>query len=201
MNLLATLRYLIALNKYQHFGRAAQACHVTQPALSNALRSLEEEFGSAIVKRGRVYAGLTLEGERVLVAAQRMLHERNLLQQDLDSAAARPQGCLTLGAVPTAIPIVARFATRLKTRFPGISPIVRSMSSPEIEVGLESLSLDIGLGYTDRVEKKNTNLTTVAQYSECYFLVQRVKKNLILEAYISASPCRGAKREKNPCAC
>ncbi|MCW5322469.1 LysR family transcriptional regulator [Verminephrobacter aporrectodeae subsp. tuberculatae] len=173
MNLLATLRYLVALNTHQHFGRAAQACNVTQPALSNALRSLEEEFGTAIVKRGRNYAGLTPEGERVLSTAQRMLRERDLLQQELDSAAARPQGRLTLGAVPTAVPIVARFAAKLKARCPGISPIVRSMSSPEIEAGLESLSLDLGLGYTDRIKQQNTHLATIAQYTEHYFLVQR----------------------------
>ena len=42
MNLLASMRYLVALSEHRHFGRAAQACHITQPALSNALRALEE---------------------------------------------------------------------------------------------------------------------------------------------------------------
>ena len=58
------MRYLVALSEHKHFGRAAQACHITQPALSNALRSLESEFGVVIVKRARVYVGLTHEGER-----------------------------------------------------------------------------------------------------------------------------------------
>lgn len=174
MNLLASLRYLVALNEHRHFGRAAQACHITQPALSNALRALEEEFGTPIVKRARNYAGLTPEGERVLATAQRMLHEREVLQQDLDSGAARPQGRLTLGAVPTAMPIVARFAAMLHARHPGISPIVRSMSSPEIEVGLDSLSLDLGLGYVDRIGQQGNRLVAIAQYTERYFLVRRL---------------------------
>jgi DNA-binding transcriptional LysR family regulator len=173
VNLLASLRYLVALNEHQHFGRAAQACHITQPALSNALRALEKEFGAAIVRRGRSYAGLTTEGERVLATAQRMLHERELLQQELDSAAAQPQGRLTLGAVPTAMPVVARFSAMLQARHPGISPVVRSMSSPEIEVGLESLSLDLGLGYTDRIGRQGIRLLAFAQYTEHYFLVRR----------------------------
>jgi DNA-binding transcriptional LysR family regulator len=75
MNLLASLRYLAALDEHKHFGRAAQACHITQPGLSNALRALEEEFGTAIVTRGRTFVGFTAEGERVLVSARRMLHE------------------------------------------------------------------------------------------------------------------------------
>ena len=75
MNLLASLRYLVALSEHRHFARAAGACNITQPALSNALRALEREFGTAIVKRGRTYAGLTPEGERVLATAQRMLRD------------------------------------------------------------------------------------------------------------------------------
>lgn len=173
MNLLASLRYLVALDEHKHFSRAALACHITQPALSNALRALEEEFGTSIVKRGRSFAGFTPEGERILASAQRMLHEHELLQQELNSAAGRPQGTLTLGAVPTAMPIAARFVAMLQARHPGITPVLRSMSSPEIEVGLESLSVDIGLGYTDRVSQRGIKLTAIAQYTERYFLLRR----------------------------
>ena len=83
MNLLASLRYLVALHEHRHFGRAAQACHITQPALSNALRALEKEFGVVVVRRGRSFEGFTPEGERVLATAQRMLHEHQVLQQDM----------------------------------------------------------------------------------------------------------------------
>lgn len=171
---LASLRYLVALHEHQHFGRAALACHITQPALSNALRALEVELGMPIVKRGRTYAGLTAEGALVLASAQRMLHEREQLQQALDSTASAPSGRLHLGAVPTAMPILARFAAQLQARHPGIAPVVRSLSSPEIEAGLESLSLDLGLGYTDRLQLRGApRLTALAQYTEHYFLLRR----------------------------
>ena len=173
MNLLASLRYLSALDEHKHFGRAAQACHITQPALSNALRALEEEFGTAIVNRGRAFGGFTAEGERVLASAQRMLHERELLQQDLNSGAGKPQGTLTLGAVPTAVPVAARFAAMLQSRYPGILPVVRSMSSAALELGLENLSLDMGLGYTDRLARHSPRLRHVPQYTEHYFLVRK----------------------------
>ena len=52
------------------FGRAALACSVTQPALSNAIRALEENFGASIVKRGRNFAGFTEEGERILASGR-----------------------------------------------------------------------------------------------------------------------------------
>jgi DNA-binding transcriptional LysR family regulator len=173
MNLLASLRYLVALDEHKHFGRAALACHITQPALSNALRALEQEFGTTIINRGRVYVGLTPEGERVLATAQRMMHERELLEQDLRGVANKPVGNIVIGAVPTAVPIAARFAAMLQAKYPGIMPTVLSMTSDEIENGLEKLSLDLGLGYTDRLQAKTSRLRSLAQYTEHYFLVQK----------------------------
>ena len=169
MNLLDAMRYLVALEQHRHFGRAASACHITQPALSNALRALEAELDVAIVRRGRTYEGLTPEGERVLASANRLLREQELLRQDLHSGAGSPRGALSIGAVPTTIPVAARFASQLQARYRGIKPIVRSLSSHEIETGLENLSLDMGLGYTDRGAK----FTALPQYVEQYFLLRR----------------------------
>ena len=173
MNLLGSLKYLVALDEHKHFGRAAQACHITQPALSNALRAIEQEFGCAIVSRGRSFVGFTPEGQRVLASARRMLQERERLAQDLQSGAGNPSGSLRIGVVPTAVPIAARFAATLQARYPAIAPAVLSLSSPEIETGLENLSLDMGLGYTDRLQPLGLRLGTVPQYVEHYFLVRR----------------------------
>lgn len=173
MHMLASLRYLVALSEHRHFARAAQSCHITQPALSNALRALEKEFGVPIVKRGRTYAGLTPEGERVLATAQRMLHEHELLRQELCSTASQPQGALQLGVVPTAVPVAARFAALLRKQCPGIAPVVRSMSSREIELGLECLSLDLGLGFIERLSQRGSRFLILPQYIEYYFLVRR----------------------------
>ncbi len=173
MNLFVSLKYLVALDDHKHFGRAALACHVTQPALSNALRALEESYGTAIVKRGRSFAGFTEEGERVLASARRMLHEQELLQQELDSRSGSPCGHLLIGSVPTAMPIAARFVARLQALHPGIRPTLRSMSSVELEAGLENLALDLALGYTERMEQSRAQLRVLPQYTEHYFLLQQ----------------------------
>jgi len=176
MNLLVSMRYLVALDEHKHFARAAQACFVTQPALSNALRALEEEFGSSIVKRGRTFVGFTPEGERLLESARRMLREEQLLKQDLSSVGGQPQGRLGIGVVPSAEPVAARFAAMLQARHPGIRPVVRSMSSQEIEEGLEELTLDMGLGFIERVRPGVGKLQTVPQYTEHYFLVRKAEQ-------------------------
>lgn len=180
MNLLASLRYLAALAEHRHFGRAAAACCITQPALSNAMRALEAEFGVVIVRRGRAYAGLTPEGETVLASAHHMLHEHERLQQQLKSEAGHPRGHLRMAAVPTAIPLLARFAARLQARHPGIVPAVLSMSSVELETGLDALALDLALGYVARMAPstpgrtgKGSRLHAWPQTEEHYFLLRR----------------------------
>jgi DNA-binding transcriptional LysR family regulator len=141
------------------------------------MRALEQQFGVVIVKRGRAYAGLTPEGEKVLATAQRILREYGLLQQELSSEADRPRGRIRLGAVPTAIPVLARFAALLQARHPGIVPVVLSMSSQELEAGLETLTLDLALGYTERMKMaRNAQLTSWPQYTEHYFLLRRAAK-------------------------
>ena len=64
----------------------------------------------------------------------------------------------------------------MQARYPGIAPVVLSLSSPEIETGLEGLSLDLGLGYTDRLRHLGVRLGTVPQYAEHYFLVRRATR-------------------------
>ena len=173
MNLLEALRYLSALEQHRHFGRAAQACSITQPALSNAIRALEQELGVPVVRRARLYEGLTAEGEVVLAHAHRLLREAESLRQELHSRVDAPRGALQNGAVPTALPGAARFAARLRARHAGIDPVLRSLSSPEIEIGLENLSLDLALGYTGRAQVRARELRAWAQYEESYYLVQR----------------------------
>ena len=176
MNLLSSLCYLVALQEHKHFGRAAQACHITQPALSNAIRALEREFNVVIVKRNRNFAGLTPQGERVLASAQLMLHEHANLQQELQSETWLPRGPVRIGAVPTAVPIAARFAAMLHSRHGGIQPVVLSLSSTEMEQGLEDLTLDMALGYSERIKEQGGKLRVSPQYVEHYFLLRRAAK-------------------------
>ena len=171
MNLLVAMRYLVALDRHGHFGRAAAACHVSQPALSNALRALEKELGVAIVKRARVYGGLTPEGEAVLATAQRTLRDIDLLTQDLRDGQASPTGPLRLGAIPTAMPLLAVFLALLRKRHPGITPVALAMSSPDIDRGLTSLHLDLALGYTERHPAPRHVAWPLAQ--ERYYLLRR----------------------------
>jgi DNA-binding transcriptional LysR family regulator len=71
------------------------------------------------------------------------------------------------------MPVAARFVGLLQARHPGLSLVLRSMSSQDIEAGLENLSLDMALGYTGRIKSRVAKIASMEQYTERYFLLRR----------------------------
>jgi DNA-binding transcriptional LysR family regulator len=146
---LRQLEYLAALAREKHFGRAANACHVSQPTLSAAIRQLEDDLGAPIVERGHRYVGLTPQGQVVLAHAHRILAEAENLRHELDEIDKGLTGRLRIGAIPTALPIVSALTGPFFARFPGVTVTVLSQTSQEIERGIEDFELDAGLTYLD----------------------------------------------------
>ncbi len=146
---LRQLEYVTALARERHFGRAAAACHVSQPSLSGGIRALEEELGVPIVVRGRRYAGLTPEGERVVAWAHRLLADAEGLREDLAAMRGEVTGRLRLGAIPTALPIASQFSAAVAAVHPGLAVTVLSLTSREIERRLGEYEIDAGITYLD----------------------------------------------------
>ncbi len=142
------LAFLAALARERHFGRAAAACHVTQPTLSARLRGLEEELGVRLIRRGRRYEGLTPEGERVLGHARRILGEFEALRGEL-APGAPLTGRLTLGVIPTALGALAEPLATLRATHPRLRVRLRELATPRLAQGLENGELDLVLGYLD----------------------------------------------------
>ncbi|MGW0998962.1 LysR family transcriptional regulator [Streptomyces sp. NPDC002520] len=147
--LLRQLEYLSALSREGHFGRAAEACHVSQPALSAGIRKLESELGVRIVLRGQRFEGFTPEGKQVLHWAHRMLAEQDALRHSLSSMRGGLSGVLRIGAVPTALPVASLLTTPLHGLHPGMRFSLESMSSREIVSRLNEFDIDVGLTYVD----------------------------------------------------
>src|SRR3984885_6357397 len=146
---LRQLEYLAALARERHFGRAAEACHVSQPTLSAAIRLLEDDLGAPIVDRGHRYVGLTPQGQVVLEHAHRILAEAENLRRGLSEIDKGLTGRLRIGAIPTALPIVSQLTGPFYVRFPGVTVAVISMTSQEIDRGIQEFELDVGLTYLD----------------------------------------------------
>ena len=153
------LRYLLALSVERHFARAAAACQVTQPTLSAGIKHLEEELGVLIVQRGQRFEGFTAEGERILVWARRILGDVESLQQEVSALRNQLVGRLRLGAIPTALPLTAQLTTPFASVHPGVTISVISLSSVDIQRGLDDFTLDAGLTYLDNEPLARVRLT------------------------------------------
>ncbi|MEU9736710.1 LysR family transcriptional regulator [Streptomyces sp. NPDC048002] len=147
--LLRQLEYLSALAREGHFGRAARACHVSQPALSAGIRKLEAELGVQIVQRGRRFEGFTPEGRRVLRWAHRTLAEQDALRSDLASMRGGLSGVMRIGVVPTALPVVPLLTAPLRAEHPKVRFSLESLSSREIVDRLDEFDIDVGMTYVD----------------------------------------------------
>ncbi|BBE72445.1 LysR family transcriptional regulator [Oharaeibacter diazotrophicus] len=168
------LQYLSALAREKHFTRAAQACNVTQPTLSERIRQLEEELGVAIVERGQRFHGFTAEGERVLKWAQVILDNWSAMRQEigqLREGEGQLGGRLTIGVIPSALPIAARLSKILRATYGNVDLVVLSGTSIEILRGLEDFSIDVGLTYLDN--EPINGLVARPVYRERYCLFVR----------------------------
>jgi len=163
------LEYLAALDRERHFGRAAAACHVSQPTLSAGLRSLERELGIALVRRGRAFEELTPEGERILDWAQKALADLESLQQEASRLRGGLEGTLRIGAIPTSLPRSPLVTARFRERHPRMRVRLLSMSSRQIAHGLEHGEIEAGLTYLDNEPLERVD--TVPLWREQYRLV------------------------------
>lgn len=169
MAMIDRLEMFIALANERHFGRAAQACGVTQPTLSSAIRALEDSLGVQLVWRGTRFQGLTPEGQRVLDWARRIVADTRAMRDEMRAARRGLSGRLRLGVIPTALASAAALTAPFCARNTGVQLAILSRSSAEILAQIEALELDAGITYLDG--EPLGRLEAVALYREGYALL------------------------------
>ena len=147
--MLDKLEFLLALSRERHFGRAAEACGVTQPTLSAGIKQLEQNLGVLLVHRGSRFMGLTGEGERVLAWARRLVGDARAMRDELRSLSHGLSGHLRLAVVPTALAAVPDLTEPFRARHPEVRFTILSSTSAETLTLLENLEVDAGLTYLD----------------------------------------------------
>lgn len=144
--LLTQLEYFVAVAREKHFGRAAAASFVSTSALSESIRKLEAELGVPLVRRGRSYQGLTADGERVLVWAQRMIADHRALKDEVTGSLGRLSGVARIGVIPSGVALAARVVAELDASYPDLRvSMVTGLTSEQVVGGLRSFELDAGL--------------------------------------------------------
>jgi LysR family hydrogen peroxide-inducible transcriptional activator len=142
---LKQLRYLAALAEHRHFGRAAEACSVTQPALSMQIRELERDLGADLVERRPGEVILTETGAEVARRAERVLAAARDLTDFARHSGRLLTGRLRLGVIPTLAPyMLPQILPALQTRFPELRVELR-------ETQTRNLMDELGRGALDAV--------------------------------------------------
>jgi DNA-binding transcriptional LysR family regulator len=163
------LEFFIAVAREKSFSRAAEACRVTQPTLSAAIKQLEDSLGVLLVNRSSRYHGLTAEGERVLEWAKRIVGDARAMRQDVQALKSGLGGHLTIAVIPTALSMAAALTTPFRVKNPNVAFTILSMSSIEILSALGNLEIDAGITYLDN--EPLGHVRTVPFYSEQYRLM------------------------------
>lgn len=177
---LTQLGYVVAVDTHQHFGRAAEACNVTQPTLSMQLSKLERTLGVILFDRGHAPVVPTEVGRLVIAQARVALREAARIMDVRDAAAGVVAGELRLGVIPTLAPyLLPSIVPALAREYPQLELVIEERVTDDILEGLRRDTLDAGI---------------VASPITVSNMVQRVLFSESFVGYVSASH-RLAKRK------
>lgn len=170
---LTELRYLVAVAHERHFGKAAEACYVSQPTLSVAIKKLEDELGVAIFERGKSEVGITPIGERIIEQAQRVLEETASLKQIAQQGKDQLSGTLQLGAIYTIGPyLLPHIIPILHKAAPSMPLIIDENYTSQLSERLKQGDLDviiISLPFNE------PGIVTLPLYDEPFYVVAPVE--------------------------
>lgn len=149
---LTELRYIVAVARESHFGRAAESCFVSQPTLSVAVKKLEDELGVALFERVPGEVRTTPTGEQVVEQAQRVLEEAARIREIAQAGGDPLAGTLRLGAIyticpyllPKLIPILRRTAPTMQLMIQEnfTHKLAESLRQGEVDVIIVALPFD-----------------------------------------------------------
>ncbi|OSQ38491.1 LysR substrate-binding domain-containing protein [Thalassospira mesophila] len=140
------LKYLVALAETGHFGRAAEACFITQPSLSAAISELENLLGAQLVERNKRQVLITALGQEVVSRARHILREVDELTVVAHAANQPLVGPINIGVIPTIGPyLLPDVMGRLRAGFPKLQPFLREDQTSKLVNLLLAGKLDLAL--------------------------------------------------------
>jgi len=140
------LEYILAVEKFRHFGNAAASCFVTQPTLSAQVSKLERELGIILFDRAKMPVIPTEIGERVVVQAKRVVAESKGIFELVAELKGEVGGTIKIGIIPTLAPyLLPLFIRNFIERYPNVLLEVQEMVTEDIISRLKNDELDLGL--------------------------------------------------------
>jgi len=188
---LTELRYIVALARERHFGRAAERCFVSQPTLSVAVRKLEDELGVAIFERHRGEVRATPVGRRIIEQAQRVLSEAQTVEDIAREGRDELEGPLRLGAIYTVGPyLLPHLIPELRERAPHMPLVIEENFTAELARQLRQNELDAVIVAEPFADP---GVTSAALYDEPFVVVMPRDHPWVRRKRISANDLAGEK--------
>src|ERR1044072_7186981 len=170
---LRQLRYFDALARHGHFGRAADACSISQPALSMQIKEMEEALGGPLLERNARQVALTRLGEEMIERVRDILRSVDELGDFARASRDRFAGRLRVGMIPTIAPyLLPRVIGDLTRMHPELDIQVREALTPKLIRELSEGRLDTAIV---ALPVSEPSLTEVALFSEDFLLVRALK--------------------------
>ena len=166
---LRQFQYLVALEQEQHFGRAAEKCHVSQPSLSSSLKNLEDELGIPIILRQQKFQGFTEEGKMVVNWAKRLLADRDAMLEELAIMRENLNGRLRIGAIPMSSPLFPTVSQLFQDRYPSVQLSIQFLGLDQLTQGLSNFEIDVA--FTDLEDPSLEKFETLSLYEEPLYLL------------------------------
>lgn len=143
---LVQLEYIVAVDTWRHFAMAAKNCFVTQPTLSMQIQKLEEELDIKLFDRSKQPVVPTETGAGVIAHARRVLAERDLLTETVQSKKGVVTGELRIGIIPTLAPyLLPLFIQSFSQKYPGVKLVINEMMTELIIARLREGKIDTGI--------------------------------------------------------
>lgn len=143
---LQQLEYILAVNQFRHFAKAAEYCRVTQPTLSAMIQKLEEELDTRIFDRSQQPVCPTPIGIHIIEQAQNVLAQTNRIKSIIEEEKHSLTGVFRLGILPTIAPyLLPRFFPQLMKKYPGLDIRVVEMKTNDIKKALQTGEIDAGI--------------------------------------------------------
>ena len=179
------LEYVIALDTYRNFVKAADKCHVTQATLSMMVKKLEEELGARLFDRSKKPLIPTEIGKRIIDQARIILQEEKRMREIIKSETGVLSGELHLGIIPTlASYILPIFMNHFLGKYPQVRLKISELTTDEIVQKLGINQLDAGLLAIPLGKKE---ITEYPLFQEEFVVYASPEQNLLKKKYVLAS--------------
>lgn len=183
------LEYILAVDQFRHFAKAAEYCHITQPTLSAMIQKLEDELGVKLFDRTMQPVCPTIVGQKVIAQARIILEQTSKVKEIISEEKGALTGRFRLAVLPTIAPyLLPRFFPQLLEKYPELDIQVMEMKTQDIQQALHKGEIDAAILAT---KQDDNTLQEIPLFYEQFFGYVSRKEPLFKHELIRTSDITG----------